>query len=166
MFDVSATEEKKTEATNQLAEELVDSGALDDLFAKIDGGQVELTGDGGMVPALVKAALERGLQAEMSDHLGYDKHDRAGWGSGNSRNGTTGKTVATEVGEVELAVPRDRAGTFTPMLVPKGARRLDGLDEMIISLYAGGMTIREIGHHLAATITRRPFARDDQQYRR
>src|SRR3990172_927422 len=70
----------------------------------------------------------------------------------NSRNGTFPKTVATEVGDVELAIPRDRNGTFSPMLVPKGVRRLDGLDGIIISLYAGGMTIRDIGHHLAATI--------------
>ena len=70
----------------------------------------------------------------------------------NSRNGTFPKTVASEIGDVELAIPRDRNGTFTPMLVPKGARRLDGLDAMIVSLYAGGMTIRDIGHHLAATI--------------
>src|SRR5699024_975369 len=70
----------------------------------------------------------------------------------NARNGTTGKTVKTEVGDVELAIPRNRAGTFTPMLVPKGTRRLDGLDEMIISLYAGGMTLRDIEHHLASTL--------------
>lgn len=70
----------------------------------------------------------------------------------NSRNGTTPKTVATKVGDIELAVPRDRNGTFVPMLVSKGQRRLDGLDGMIISLYAGGMTIRDIQHHLASTI--------------
>jgi len=139
-------------ATNELAEELVKSGALDDLFAQIDSGEVQLTGDGGMVPALIKAALERGLQAELTDHLGYEKGDRSADGSGNARNGTTGKTVKTEVGDVELAIPRDRAGTFTPMLVPKGTRRLGGLDEMIISLYAGGMTIRDIEHHLASTL--------------
>ena len=143
---------KKTDATNEVAAELVASGALDELFAKIDGGQIELTGDGGMVPALVKAALERGLQAELTEHLGYDKHGPMGRGSGNSRNGVSAKTVASEVGQIELDIPRDRAGTFTPMLVPKGARRLGGLDDMIISLYAGGMTIREIIHHLATTI--------------
>ena len=70
----------------------------------------------------------------------------------NSRNGTTPKTVATEIGDIELAIPRDRNGSFTPMLVPKGTRRLDGLDGMIISLYAGGMTIRDIQHHLVSTI--------------
>lgn len=70
----------------------------------------------------------------------------------NSRNGMSPKTVATEIGDVELAIPRDRNGTFTPMLVPKGQRRLDGLDGMIISLYADGMTLRDIQHHLASTI--------------
>src|SRR5690606_26765405 len=78
--------------------------------------------------------------------------DPAGRGSPNSRNGSTPKTLATEVGDVELATPRDRVGTFEPRLVPKGARRVGGLDEMIISLYAGGMTVRDIQAHLARTI--------------
>jgi putative transposase len=88
------------------------------------------------------------LQTELTEHLGYDKHDAAGKGSGNSRNGTTPKTVLTEVGPVALDVPRDRAGTFAPTLVPKGERRLGGLGDIIISLYAGGMTVRDICHHL------------------
>ena len=126
---------------------------FDDLFAQIDSGGLQLTGAGGFVPEMIKAVLERGLQVELADHLGYDKHDPAGRGSGNSRNGSTGKTVLTEAGPVELATPRDRNGSFEPRLVPKGARRVDGgLDEMIISLYAGGMTIRDIEHHLARTI--------------
>ncbi|XKH03348.1 IS256 family transposase [Kytococcus sedentarius] len=135
-----------------VVEELKASGQLDGLFAQIDAGQVELTGDGGFVPALVKAALERGLQAELSSHLGYEKGSVDASAHSNSRNGTTPKTVASEVGPIELDIPRDRQGSFTPRLVPKGQRRLGGLDDMIISLYAGGMTIREIQHHLAATI--------------
>jgi transposase-like protein len=135
-----------------MAQDLVASGALDGLFARIDSGEVALTGDGGMLPAMIKAALERGLQAELSSHLGYEKGAPDAASFPNSRNGSTPKTVATEVGDVALDVPRDRAGTFTPMLVPKGARRLGGIDDMIISLYAGGMTIREIEHHLASTI--------------
>lgn len=142
----------KRDATSAMAGELVASGALDGLFSRIDSGEVKLTGDGGMLPAMIKAALERGLNAELSDHLGYDKGDPDAKHFANSRNGTTPKTVATEVGDVRLDVPRDRNGTFTPMLVPKGARRLGGLDEMIISLYAGGMTIRDIEHHLVSTI--------------
>lgn len=151
-MSVMDDKERSLQATNELAEELVKSGALDQLFSQIDSGEVQLTGDGGMVPALIKAALERGLQAELTGHLGYEKGDRSADGSGNARNGTSDKTIKTEVGEVELAIPRDRAGTFTPRLVPKGSRRLGGLDDMIISLYAGGMTIRDIEHHLAATL--------------
>jgi putative transposase len=101
---------------------------------------------------MIKAVLERGLAAELTGHLGYERGDPAGRGVPNSRNGSTGKTLATEVGDVPLAVPRDRAGTFEPRLVPKGSRRAGGLDEMIISLYAGGMTVRDISHHLARTL--------------
>ncbi len=96
--------------------------------------------------------FERGLQVEQTQHLGYEKGDSAGRGSPNSRNGTTPKTLATEVGDVRLDVPRDRAGTFEPRLVPKGSRRAGGLDDMIVSLYAGGMTVRDISHHLARTL--------------
>jgi putative transposase len=113
---------------------------------------VALTGPGGFLPELVKAVLERGLEAEMAAHLGYERGDPAGRGAVNSRNGFTGKTVSTEVGPVGLDVPRDRAASFTPRLVPKRERRLGGLDDMIISLYAGGMTVRDIQHHLARTL--------------
>jgi putative transposase len=101
---------------------------------------------------MIKAVLERGMEAELTGHLGYDKGDRAGNGSGNSRNGSTFKTVGTEVGDIGLDQPRDRNSTFGSALVPKGARRLGGLEDMIISLYAGGMTIRDIQHHLASTL--------------
>ncbi|PZG03461.1 IS256 family transposase [Nonomuraea aridisoli] len=112
-------------------------------------GGLRLTGEGSMLGGLVKAVLERALEAELSAHLGYGKHDPAGHGSGNSRNGRIGKTVQTGVGPVRLAVPRDRAGTFEPMLVPKRAGRVSGgLDDMIISLYAHGMSVRDIQHHL------------------
>ncbi len=92
------------------------------------------------------------MQAELTDHLGYEKGDPEASAYMNSRNGTTPKTVASEAGDINLDVPRDRAGSFTPRLVPKGARRLGGLDDMIISLYAAGMSVREIQHHLASTI--------------
>lgn len=136
----------------ELVDELAASGKLDGLFDSIDAGGVQLTGKGGVVPALIRAALERGLQAELTDHLGYEKGAPEGRGAPNMRNGTTHKTVASEVGDIDLDVPRDREGTFTPRLVPKRSRRLGGLDEVIVSLYAGGMTIREIQHHLASTI--------------
>ncbi|OLO13393.1 IS256 family transposase, partial [Corynebacterium diphtheriae] len=105
------------------------------------------------MPALVKAALERGLQAELTSHLGYEKGSSEAPKHANSRNGTTPKTVESEVGPIELDVPRDRGGSFTPRRGAQGpaAPRGPGLD-MIISLYAGGMTIRDIQHHLASTI--------------
>lgn len=107
--------------------ELASSGALDGLFSKIDAGQIELTGDGGFANGLLKATLERGLQVELSDHLGYDKGDPEAPMFPNSRNGTSPKTVSSQAGQIDLAVPRDREGTFTPRLVPKGSRRLGGV---------------------------------------
>lgn len=139
-------------AEQEAVDQLVDAGLLDELMSRVDAGDLQLTGEGGFLPGLIKAVLERGLQAELTGHLGYEKGDPAGRGSPNSRNGTTPKTVATEVGDVALDTPRDRAGSFEPRLVPKGARRVGGLDEMIISLYAGGMTVRDIQAHLARTI--------------
>ena len=101
---------------------------------------------------LIKASLERGLQAELSGHLGYDKGDPIGRFLPNARNGSYPKTLGTSAGDVDLAVPRDRDGSFTPHLVPKGSRRTSGLDDIIISLYAGGMTVRDIAHHLESTL--------------
>src|SRR5215212_1315647 len=135
----------------EIAESLKSSGALDEIFARIDAGE-SLTGHAGLLKGMLKASLERGLEAELGDYVGYDRGDPDAAQFPNSRNGTFPKTVASQIGDVELAIPRDRQGTFTPMLVPKGARRLDGLDAIIVSLYAGGMTIRDIGHHLASTI--------------
>lgn len=133
-------------------QQMVDAGLLDELMARVDDGGLMLTGEGGFLPEMVKAVLERGLRAELTDHLGYEQGDPAGRGSPNSRNGTTPKTLTTEIGAVGLNVPRDRAGSFEPRLVPKGQRRAGGLDDMIISLYAGGMTVRDIQHHLARTL--------------
>jgi putative transposase len=115
--------------------------------ARADG--VELTGDDGLLTALVRQVLQCGLEVEMTDHLGYERHAVAGRGSGNSRNGSYPKTVTTEVGQVELTVPRDRNGSFVPVTVPKGQRRLDGLTGSVLSLYAKGMTTGDIQAHLA-----------------
>ncbi|MDP9833191.1 transposase-like protein [Trueperella abortisuis] len=149
-------DEKTGPVGGDVVAELKASGALDELFARIDSGDIELTGDGGMLPALIKDALERGLQAEMTSHLGYKPHDRQAKAESdrpvNARNGSYTKTVASEVGDIELTIARDREGSFTPRLVPKGSRRLGGLDQMIISLYAGGMSVPDIQHHLAKTI--------------
>ncbi len=135
----------------KLRRELFDDALLDRLMDASDERGVALSGPGGFLPEMIKAVLERGMQAELAEHLGYDKGDPAGKGSGNSRNGTTPKTVGTEIGDVALDQPRDRNSSFASALVPKGARRLGGLEDVIISLYAGGMTIRDIQHHLVAT---------------
>jgi transposase-like protein len=97
---------------------------------------------------MVRQVLQTGLEVEMSEHLGYERHDAAGRGSGNSRNGGYGKTVTTDVGNVELRMPRDRNSTFEPTTVPKHQRRLDGLSGNVISLYAKGMTTGDIQAHL------------------
>ena len=120
---------------------------LDELLVDYETPE-DLLGEEGLFKQLKKALLGRALGAELSDHLGYEKGDPAGRGTGNSRNGHSGKTVLTEDGAVDLAVPRDRNGTFEPAIVPKGERRLDGFDDRILSLYARGMTVREIRGHL------------------
>ena len=143
--------EERRREQKEIAESLKSSGALDEIFARIDAGE-PLTGHEGLLKGMLKATLERGMGAELTDHVGYDRGDPDASQFPNSRNGSFAKSVASEIGDIELAVPRDRGGTFTPMLVPKGSRRLDGLDAMIVSLYAGGMTVRDIGHHLVSTI--------------
>ena len=105
--------------------------------------------DNGLFKQLKKALIERALGAELSEHLGYEKGDPAGRGTGNNRNGSSSKTILTEDGEIEIAVPRDRAGSFEPQLIAKGQTRFDGFDDKILSLYARGMTVREIQGHLA-----------------
>ena len=140
------------QASRVAVDALVEAGLLDKVLEQADSGELRLTGEGGLLPELVKRVLEAGLAAELTDHLGYERHDSAGRGSGNSRNGSIPKRLGTEVGDVDLATPRDRNGTFDPQLVAKGQRRLDGLSDMIISLYAKGMTVRDIQHHLQATI--------------
>ena len=129
---------------------MVDMAALaEELVASAAERGVELTGDNGLLTALTRQVLQTALQVEMAQHLGYDKHDPAGRGSPNSRNGTSPKTVRTEIGEVTIDVPRDRAGTFEPQIVRKHQRRLAGFDEAVISLYAKGMTTGDIAAHLS-----------------
>jgi hypothetical protein len=99
---------------------------------------VELLGPDGLLSQVTRAVLERAPAEEMTGHLGYEKHDPAGRGSGNSRNGTAGKTVLTDIGAVDLAVPRDRNGSFEPTIVRKGQPRLKGFNDRIIALYARG----------------------------
>jgi putative transposase len=120
---------------------------IDQLLANYSRPE-DLTGEDGLFKQLKKALIERALGAELTEHLGYEKGDPAGRGSGNSRNGASAKTLLTEEGEVKIAVPRDRAGSFEPKLVAKGQTRFDGFDDKILSLYARGMSVREIQGHL------------------
>ena len=108
----------------------------------------DIIGENGLLKQLTKAILERALQAEMTDHLGYEKHDPAGHRRGNTRNGKSQKTLTGEFGELELETPRDRKATFDPKIVAKGQTRWTGFDDKIISMYARGMTTREIQGHL------------------
>jgi putative transposase len=117
---------------------------LDELMRKVRTDGVELLGDGGLLSELTKKILERALDEELTDHVGYERGDPAGRGSGNSRNGTTPKRVLTEIGAVDLDVPRDRDSSFEPKIVPKGATRLRRFNENVIALYAGGMSTRDI----------------------
>lgn len=119
-----------------------------ELLVRADGDPVRLVGPGGLLGDLTKRVLEAALEAELTEHVGYEPYDPAGHHSGNSRNGTRSKTVVTEIGPVELDVPRDRAGTFEPVIVPKRKRRLGGVDEMVLSLSAKGLTHGEISAHL------------------
>jgi len=125
----------------------IDKELIDKLLADYKGPE-DLIGEQGLLKQLTKSLVERAMHAELKQHLGYEKHDPAGRGSGNSRNGTSPKTLKGDFGEVELEVPRDRQGTFEPKIVPKHERRFTGFDDKILSLYARGMTTREIQGHL------------------
>ncbi|GAA2268558.1 IS256 family transposase [Streptomyces ruber] len=111
--------------------------------------KLQLTGEGGLLQMLTKRVVESALEGEITDHVGYEKHDPVGKNNGNSRNGTRAKTVLTDVGPVEVRVPRDTAGGFEPQIVKKRQRRLTGVDEMVLSLSAKGLTHGEISAHLA-----------------
>jgi putative transposase len=125
--------------TEELAVELMER-------AQADG--VSLVGPSGLLADLTRRVLEAGLEAEMTEHVGYEPYDPAGHHSGNSRNGARSKTVITDIGPVDIDVPRDRAGTFEPVIVPKRQRRLGGVDQMVLSLSAKGLTHGEISSHL------------------
>lgn len=120
--------------------------AIDELLA----GKTteEIVGPQGLLKQLTKTLVERAMNAELSQHLGYEKHAAEGRGSGNNRNGTSRKKVQGEFGSVEIEVPRDRNGTYVPRILPKHERRFAGFDQKILSMYARGMTTREIQSHL------------------
>jgi len=126
-----------------------DAQLLAALVGRAAAGGLSLAGEGGFLQQMTKLVLEAGLEAEMSAHLGYDRHAAEGRDGGNSRNGVRAKTVLTEVGPVDIQVPRDRDASFAPATVPKRVRRLRGVDEMVISLVARGMSTGDVQAHLA-----------------
>jgi transposase-like protein len=153
--DVTKKREAEQSAEEQAAKELVRA-------AREQG--LSLTGPDGLLKQLTKTVLETALNEEMTEHLGYEKHDPAGAGTGNIRNGTRAKSVLTEnTGQVDIEVPRDRAGTFEPQIVRKRQRRLSGVDEIVLSLYAKGLTTGEISAHFAeiygASVSRETISR-------
>ena len=129
--------------------DLLDDQLIGQLVDRARASGLQLTGEGGLLQQLTKRVLESALEGEITDHLGYEKHNPAGAGSGNSRNGVRSKTALTEVGPVEIEVPRDREGSFEPQIVKKRQRRLTGVDEMVLSLSARGLTHGDISAHLA-----------------
>jgi len=128
---------------------LVDEAALDELMARVESEGLELLGPDGVLTDLTSRIMNRAMEAEMSDHLGYEHGDPVGHGSGNNRNGTSSKTVLTDAGAVPVRVPRDRNGEFEPKLVPKHARRIKGFNNIVLSLISRGMTTRDVQAHLA-----------------
>jgi putative transposase len=126
-----------------------DEQVLRELTERARTGGLRLTGEGGLLGRLTKMVIEGALEGELDDHLGYEKNDPAGRDGGNSRNGYRAKTLLTEAGPVEISVPRDRDSTFEPRIVAKRQRRLTGVDDMVISLSAKGLTHGEISAHLA-----------------
>lgn len=159
---MSRSESSADEAAAKLAQ-VLPAAAVDALLADAEASGTPIDGPEGLLAQITKSVLERALDVEIADHLGYEHGDPAGHGSGNSRNGHGRKTVLTTAGPVELEVPRDRNGTFDPQIVPKRKRRLGQVEDMILSLYARGMSTRDITEHLgevygatvsAATISR------------
>jgi transposase-like protein len=127
----------------------VDEQLIDRLASRARAGGLQLAGEGGLLQVLTKRLMESALEGEITDHLGYDRHDPAGRDGGNSRNGHRPKTVLTDVGPVEIDVPRDRDASFEPKIVAKRQKRLSGIDELVISLAAKGLTTGEVQAHLA-----------------
>jgi len=132
-----------------LGEDVLEVQLMSQLAERAKAEGLSLAGEGGLLQRLTKIAIQAALEGEMDAHLGYPKHDWAGRDGGNSRNGTRTKTLLTEVGPVDIQVPRDRDGSFTPVLVKKRQRRVGGVDEIVLSLSARGLTHGEISAHLA-----------------
>ncbi len=127
---------------------VVSDELIDTLMAKVDAEGLELLGPDGVLSEITSRVMNRALDVELTNHVGYERGDPAGRGSGNSRNGTTPKTLLTDAGRVAIRTPRDRNGTFEPKLVPKGERRIEGFNDLVIGLVARGMTVRDTQAHL------------------
>lgn len=150
------------EASRRLAE-LFSPEGIDRILADAQVSGTPLDGRDGILNQMSRAVIERALGVEMNDHLGYPKHDTAGRGTGNSRNGYSAKTVTPNTGKVRIQVPRDRTGAFEPQIVKTHQRRLGQIDDMILSLYSRGMTTRDIQGSFARGVWRRGEPRIDQQ---
>ncbi|PWB99952.1 transposase, partial [Corynebacterium liangguodongii] len=155
MTTVSPKKNHDQDKVNEISEKLMENPELAKLIGELSTSTDNASD---LVKGLLQASINAGLQAEMDAHLGYGHADRKAKArvetaqESNHRNGSYTKTVNSGYGALEVTMPRDRAGTFAPKMVPKGSRRLTELDDMIISLYAGGMTVRDIQHHLATTL--------------
>jgi len=134
---------------DELVLSAADEQLLRELTERARTGGLKLTGEGGLLGKLTKMVIEGALEGELDDHLGYEKNNPAGRNGGNSRNGHRAKTVLTDTGPVEISVPRDRDSAFEPKIVAKRQRRLTGVEDMVISLSAKGLTHGEIAAHLA-----------------
>src|SRR5207247_3690872 len=142
--ETPVTDVTTSESRGQAELPAADEQVLRELTERARAGGLRLTGEGGLLGKLTKMVVEGALEGELGDHLGYEKNDPAGRDGGNSRNGYRAKTVLTDTGPVEISVPRDRDSTFEPKIVAKRQRRLTGVDEMVISLSAKGLTHGEI----------------------
>ena len=130
------------EVRDQLSDELID-----ELLAGARTEE-EIVGPGGLLADLTRRLVERAMSAELTEHLGYEPHQEPPGGAGNTRNGTSPKTLATEHGPVRIKAPRDRDSSFEPQIVRKGQRRFQGFDEKILALYSRGLSTRDIEAHL------------------
>jgi putative transposase len=143
-----------------------DDRLIGELVSRTRARGLQLTSEGGLLQQLTKGLLESALEGEITDHLGYDKHDPVGKDGGNSRNGKRSKTVLTDVGPVEIVVPRDRDGSFEPKIVKKRHKRLTGVHEMVISLAAKGLTTAEAQARLGRGLWRRGLQADHLHHHR
>jgi transposase-like protein len=152
-----------TETLQSMADEVDPQQLAEQLLAQAKAQGVDLVGPNGLLNQLTKNVLETALEAEMTEHLGYDKHDPAGRTGGNSRNGSRSKTVLTEIGPVQIEVPRDTDASFDPQIVRKRQRRLTGVNDIVLSLSAKGLTTGEIAAHFhdvyGATVSKDTISR-------